>query len=58
MSRCLRAERCSRPLSSDSLTGVTHDQWFPTGQRWNLHQPSLTAFTDAPGTQRVVNRCP
>jgi hypothetical protein len=52
------ARRRSRPLRSASLTGVTTDQWFPTGQRWTLHQPSRSPFTDTPGIHSVVKRWP
>jgi hypothetical protein len=58
MSLCLSAVRRSRWLSSDSLTGVTTDQWCPTGQRWTLHHPKRSAFRDTPGIQSVLNRCP
>jgi hypothetical protein len=33
------ALRVSSAVRSERLTGVTIDQWLPTGQRWNLHQP-------------------
>ena len=56
MSLLSPAARCSSSVRSARLTGVTSDQWLPTGQRWNLHQASRTAFRDTPGTQIVVNR--
>ncbi len=58
MSLASPAARLSSSLSSDRLTGVTSDQWLPTGQRWNLHQANRTDFRDTPGTQIVVNRWP
>jgi hypothetical protein len=57
-SLCSLAAHRSSSVSSDSLTGVTIDQCFPTGHRWNLHQPNRNDFSEAPGSQIVVKRCP
>lgn len=56
MSLCSLAIRFTSALSSDFLTGVTIDQWLPTGQRCTLHQAKRTDFRDAPGSQIVVKR--
>ena len=58
MSLCFRAARFSRGERSASFTGVTIDQCLPTGQNWTLHQPSLSDFSEPPGIQIVVKRCP
>ncbi len=52
------AARSSSALMSARRTGVTIDQCPPAGQRCRRHQPSRKAFSEAPGTQIVVNRCP
>jgi hypothetical protein len=53
MSWCALARRRCHGRSSDSLTGVTIDQWRPTGQRWMRQGPSRADFTDTPGIQIV-----
>ena len=52
----LAANRRSRLVSSDRLTGITIDQWWPTGHRWKRQIPNRSALTEAPGIQIVVNR--
>ena len=53
-----RAACSSSSVSSAGFTGVTSDQWPPTGQRWKRHRPSRTDFREPPGIQIVVNTCP
>ena len=53
----LETRFCSS-VRSASLTGVTRDQWWPTGQCCNLHHPNRSDFIDAAGIQIVVNRWP
>ena len=55
---CCDANSRSSSVSSESRTGVTSVQCFPTGQYWNLLIPRRMAFSEAPGIQRVVNRWP
>ncbi len=55
MSRFSLALRCWSSVRSDLRTGVTIDQCLPTGQRWTLHQPSRSDFSETPGIQIVVN---
>jgi hypothetical protein len=50
------ALRACRLLRSDLRTGVTTDQWWPTGQCWNRHPANRSAFSEAPGIQIVVKR--
>ena len=41
----------SASVNADSLTGVTIDQCFPTGQRCTLHQPMRSDLKDTPGSR-------
>lgn len=50
------ASRRSPAPSSDSRTGITIDQWRPTGQRWILRKPRRSALTETLGIQSVLKR--
>jgi hypothetical protein len=58
VSRTERASARSSSLNRSGLTGLTTLQCCPSGQRCIRHGPSRNAFTDTPGIQVVVNRCP
>src|ERR1035441_6575183 len=45
-------------LGTDHATPTVTKDLEPTGQNWNLVEPSLSAFTDTPGIQIVENIWP
>jgi hypothetical protein len=52
------ADSRSSWLRSDSRTGVTIDQWWPTGQYCSLHHHRRTHLIDTAGFQIVLYTCP
>ena len=58
MSWCSWAIRISSSVRSPWRTGFTRVRCLPTGQYWNLAQPSFGALIDAPGIQIVVIKWP